>query len=48
LPPDAAENSRAGFVAAYRDGQRQLLRAGLAAVARMAGAAGDEGSEADR
>ena len=35
----AAEGTREGFVAAYRDGQRRVLRAALAEVAQMAGGA---------
>ena len=51
LPTEAAdaavadEQSCAGYVAAYRDGQRRVLRAALAQVAQMS--AGDEADDAD-
>jgi len=51
LPTEAAddaaadEQSCAGYVAAYRDGQRRVLRAALAQVAQMG--AGDEANDAD-
>jgi hypothetical protein len=41
----ADEQSCAGYVAAYRDGQRRVLRAALAQVAQMG--AGDEANDAD-
>ena len=43
---NAAELTRQGFVAAYRDGQRRVLRAALAEVEEMvAGATGGEAEE---
>ena len=45
----ATEGTREGFVAAYRDGQRRVLRAALEEVAAMAAGAttGEEGEEGE-